>query len=139
MTSVSIQVSAERRLAFCGCDHSLCSPVVICVLKSSLSFTTSRGCRWQGLDVPVMMVKRRGKVQITTTHNARYHNGLLIGFFKFSEIRAPGAATRELYSRLIFKRLVVCSLQKSRPTTALKQSSCRAAPEGASRSKSRLF
>ena len=49
-----------------------------------------------------MMVKRRGKVQITTTHNARYHNGLLIGLFKFSEMRAAGAATGELYSRQSF-------------------------------------
>jgi hypothetical protein len=37
------------------------------ILKPSLSFAGPREYRWQGLDVPVTMGKRRGTAQITTT------------------------------------------------------------------------
>ena len=37
-----------------------------CVQESSLSFAGPREYRWQGLDVPVMMGKRRGTETITT-------------------------------------------------------------------------
>ena len=36
------------------------------ILKPSLSFAGPREYRWQGLEVPVMMGKRRGTAQITT-------------------------------------------------------------------------
>ena len=36
------------------------------ILKPSLSFAGPREYRWQGLEVPVMMVKRRGTAQIAT-------------------------------------------------------------------------
>jgi hypothetical protein len=47
-------------------DRSLCLAAVICVLESSLSFAGPNEHRWQGLDVPAMMGKRRGTAQITT-------------------------------------------------------------------------
>ena len=47
-------------------DRSLCTAAVMCVLESSLSFAGPREYRWQGLEVPVMMGKRRGAAQITT-------------------------------------------------------------------------
>ena len=37
------------------------------ILKPSLSFAGPRECRWQGLEVPAMMGKRRGAAQSTTT------------------------------------------------------------------------
>jgi hypothetical protein len=37
------------------------------ILKPSLSFAGPREYRWQGLELPVMMDKRRGTAQITTT------------------------------------------------------------------------
>ena len=37
------------------------------ILKPSLSFAGPREYRWQGLEVPAMMGKRRGTAQITTT------------------------------------------------------------------------
>jgi hypothetical protein len=36
------------------------------ILKPSLSFAGPREYRWQGLEVPAMMGKRRGTAQITT-------------------------------------------------------------------------
>ncbi len=36
------------------------------ILKPSLSFAGPREYRWQGLEVPVMMGKRRGTAQIAT-------------------------------------------------------------------------
>ena len=36
------------------------------ILKPSLSFAGPRECRWQGLELPVMMGKRRGTAQIAT-------------------------------------------------------------------------
>jgi hypothetical protein len=36
------------------------------ILKPSLSFAGPREYRWQGLEMPVMMGKRRGTAQITT-------------------------------------------------------------------------
>jgi hypothetical protein len=36
------------------------------ILKPSLSFAGLREYRWQGLEVPVMMAKRRGAAQIIT-------------------------------------------------------------------------
>jgi hypothetical protein len=36
------------------------------ILKPSLSFAGPRECRWQGLEVPAMMGKRRGAAQIAT-------------------------------------------------------------------------
>ena len=36
------------------------------ILKPSLSFAGPRECRWQGLEVPAMMGKRRGTAQIAT-------------------------------------------------------------------------
>ena len=47
-------------------DGSLCLAAVMCVLKSSLSFAGPREYRWQGLEVPAMMGKRRGTARITT-------------------------------------------------------------------------
>ena len=40
------------------------------ILKPSLSFAGPRECRWQGLEVPVMMGKRRGTAQIATASPA---------------------------------------------------------------------
>jgi hypothetical protein len=37
------------------------------ILKPSSSFAGPREYRWQGLDVPAMMGKRRGTEKITTT------------------------------------------------------------------------
>jgi hypothetical protein len=36
------------------------------LLKPSLSFAGPREYRWQGLEVPAMMAKRRGTAQIIT-------------------------------------------------------------------------
>ena len=47
-------------------DRSPCTAGETCVLKSSLSFAGPREHRWQGLEVPAMMGKRRGTAQITT-------------------------------------------------------------------------
>ena len=40
------------------------------ILKPSLSFAGPREYRWQGLEVPVMMGKRRGTAQIATASPA---------------------------------------------------------------------
>ena len=53
-TSLRSQPSTSLR------SSATCSAVVIYILKSSLSFCGSRGCRWQGPGVTAMMVKRRG-------------------------------------------------------------------------------
>jgi hypothetical protein len=39
------------------------------MLKPSLSFAGLRVCRWQGLEVPVMMGKRRGTAQVVTVQD----------------------------------------------------------------------
>jgi hypothetical protein len=48
-----------------------CAPLAVysrrnTILKPSLSFAGPREYRWQGLEVPAMMDKRRGAAQITT-------------------------------------------------------------------------
>jgi hypothetical protein len=49
------------------------------ILKPSLSFAGPREYRWQGLEVPVMMGKRRGTAQIATASRAasNRHKNLL--------------------------------------------------------------
>ena len=55
------------------------------ILKPSLSFAGPRECRWQGLEVPVMMGKRRGTAQITTA--------------------SPGCAASNRHKNLLFSQL----------------------------------
>jgi hypothetical protein len=57
----------HKNLLFAQLNHSLCSTAVIFTLKSPLSFTSSHGYRWQGLDVPVM----RGDVAVWFTSQQR--------------------------------------------------------------------
>jgi hypothetical protein len=57
---------STQKPALLNSDRSLCLAAVIRVLESSLSFAGPRECRWQGLEVPAMMAKRRGTDQITT-------------------------------------------------------------------------
>jgi hypothetical protein len=57
----------HKNLLFSQLARSLCLAAVICVQEPSLSFAGPREYRWQGLEVPIMMGKRRGTAQITTT------------------------------------------------------------------------
>jgi hypothetical protein len=57
----------HKNLLFSTRSRSLCTAGETCILKSSLSFAGPREYCWQGPEVPVMMGKRRGTAQITTT------------------------------------------------------------------------
>ena len=70
IATASLKVCAasnrHKNLLFSQLDRSLCLAAVMCVLKSCLSFAGPREYRWQGLEVPAMMGKRRGAAQIAT-------------------------------------------------------------------------
>jgi hypothetical protein len=57
----------HKNLLFSQLARSLCTSGETCLLKPSLSFAGPREYRWQGLEVPAIMGKRRGTAQITTT------------------------------------------------------------------------
>jgi hypothetical protein len=60
----------HTNLLFSQIDRSLCTPGQTCLHNSSLSFADPREYRWQGLEVPAMMGKRRGTAQIATASPA---------------------------------------------------------------------
>ena len=56
----------HKNLLFSQLARSLCTAGQTCLHNLSLSFAGPREYRWQGLEVPVMMGKRRGTAQIAT-------------------------------------------------------------------------
>jgi hypothetical protein len=68
------------------------------ILKPSLSFAGPREYRWQGLEVPAMMGKRRGTAQIATASlgvcaASKRHQNLL-----FSQLARSLCTAGETYS-----------------------------------------
>jgi hypothetical protein len=61
------QKAINTKICSSQLDRSLCTPGQTCLDNLSLSFAGPREYRWQGLEAPVMMGKRRGTAQITTT------------------------------------------------------------------------
>ena len=60
----AVQPAINTKTCSLQLDRSLCTAGETCVLEPSLSFAGPREYRWQGLDVPAMMGKRRGTAQI---------------------------------------------------------------------------
>jgi hypothetical protein len=55
----------HKNLLFSQLARSLCTAGQTCLHNLSLSFAGPREYRWPGLEVPVMMRKRRGTAQLT--------------------------------------------------------------------------
>jgi hypothetical protein len=69
------------------------------MLKPSLSFAGPREYRWQGLEVPVMMGKRRGTAQIITASPtgcaaSNRHKNLLL--FSLSWVASAGVCLHSI-------------------------------------------
>ena len=79
------------------------------ILKPSLSFAGPRECRWQGLELPVMMGKRRGTAQFTTAPPA-------------------GCAASNRHKNLLFSQLARSLAVYSRRSMILKPSLSFAGP-----------
>jgi hypothetical protein len=64
IATASLEVCAasnrHKNLLFSQLARSLCTPGQTCLLNLSLSFAGPREYRWQGLEVPAMIGKRRG-------------------------------------------------------------------------------
>jgi hypothetical protein len=56
----------HKNLLFSQLARSRCTPGQTWLHNLSLSFAGPRECRWQGLELPVMMRKRRGAAQLAT-------------------------------------------------------------------------
>ena len=66
----SAQPAIDTKTCSFQLDRSLCTAGQTCLHDLSLSFAGPREYRWQGLEVPAMMGKRRGTAQITTASPA---------------------------------------------------------------------